>query len=312
MQHCRLPIEICEQVIDECANNAYTNSDWHDWWQEYRREPTLLACALTCKAWLPRSLIHLYHSIFLYGDDQTRNMVQWLSERYDDYGRLDIAPPFYLVPRLLDPLKQIILGIQTVEISPFRRRSVEASTLLGASTNDSFLRSYTCFRSTHTLNLSNIRFDTFSYFARLMLCFRALRHLDLLSVRVNKLDRHPPRIAKLKQLSLHTLIVYHSNELSLIHLADWLRQAGALSQLELLSFHSDSEGHGKAVAVMIVNAGESLKHLKFGGPAHGGFDCHPSSVLETIKLWELSADIVISILSTVSSRRGCSRCAPRF
>jgi len=55
-----LPIEICEMIIDACAEEH--DGSFH--WYPPRRAP-LLACALTCKAWLPRALIGLYRTVYL-------------------------------------------------------------------------------------------------------------------------------------------------------------------------------------------------------------------------------------------------------
>jgi len=312
MQQCRLPIEICEQIIDECAYDRYGDRG------KVRELAALRVCALTCKAWLPRGLTRLYHTMLLYGDDRTRNAVQWLRERtgrlaihvrvlrnltsYIGSDQRDLSPPFYLVPRLLAPLKQTILGIDTVEIGFFESysRIQSMDTLLGASTHDIFLRSYTCFRSIHTLELYGTNFDTFSYFARLVLCFRALRHLDLCYLQFKKLNNYPPQIAKLKHLSLHTFTVYELDDLCLIHLVDWFRQADALSHLESLSITANSRKYTEAdVPGTVVSAGVSLKHIEFRFLDCARFDCRPSSSLQTIKLWSLAANTALRVPEVV-------------
>ena len=51
MENSRFPIEICEKVIGDVA-------DWS-------RPEDLMACAITCKAWTPRSLYNLYREVRL-------------------------------------------------------------------------------------------------------------------------------------------------------------------------------------------------------------------------------------------------------
>ncbi|KAI0329492.1 hypothetical protein GY45DRAFT_864100 [Cubamyces sp. BRFM 1775] len=56
MENSKLPIDICELVIDSMALD----------WNPYSDPPCfLLACALTCKAWTPRSLYALYSTVYL-------------------------------------------------------------------------------------------------------------------------------------------------------------------------------------------------------------------------------------------------------
>lgn len=53
----RLPVEVCEQVIDQVALFRVLN-----WWQRY---DTLHSCALVCRSWVPRSRVRLFHSVWL-------------------------------------------------------------------------------------------------------------------------------------------------------------------------------------------------------------------------------------------------------
>ena len=56
MENSKLPIDVCELIIDCMAVD----------WNPYSDPPCfLLACALTCKAWTPRSLYTLYSVVYL-------------------------------------------------------------------------------------------------------------------------------------------------------------------------------------------------------------------------------------------------------
>ncbi|KAI0350551.1 hypothetical protein OH77DRAFT_1065679 [Trametes cingulata] len=55
MEHPRVPIELCECIIDFC-------DDWQSRFDPARVRD-LLSCALTCQDWLPRSRLHLYRAV---------------------------------------------------------------------------------------------------------------------------------------------------------------------------------------------------------------------------------------------------------
>lgn len=54
----RLPDEVCEEIIDNCRSFL----DGGDWAPEESYQ-VLLACSLTCQAWLPRSRLRLYSAL---------------------------------------------------------------------------------------------------------------------------------------------------------------------------------------------------------------------------------------------------------
>ena len=69
MEHSRLPIELCERVID-CVRKPHP---WWDrgqlvlkistYWDDQDSLPDLLACAWTCSAWYPRARLNIYHTV---------------------------------------------------------------------------------------------------------------------------------------------------------------------------------------------------------------------------------------------------------
>ncbi|KAI0783189.1 hypothetical protein C8Q75DRAFT_468801 [Abortiporus biennis] len=60
----RLPWEICDQIIDELSPTALATRT-HGNWSDDVLIATLLSCALTCQAWVPRTRYHLYRSVQL-------------------------------------------------------------------------------------------------------------------------------------------------------------------------------------------------------------------------------------------------------
>jgi len=318
MEHCRLPIEICEVIIDSSSYNRAGG------WVDPKDLASLRACALTCKAWLPRSLINLYHSIRLSGDERTRNALICLRGRGSNLainvravencigtdgikkkeGRFT-PNPYHLVPYLLAGLPQVIRSVQTVSICC---RAGSSPAVLGRPTHDSdiFLKSYGYFQSVQTLKLSNVALDTFSYFARFITCFRPLRHLDLSVVEFIKLNDYSSAPAKLKQWKLHTLATDRIRTRNFCHLARWLLRADALSLLDSLScqrFYELTPDLDGCVPDMMAPAGASLKHLSlddFSGS--DTLDCSSNTSLQTIRLDWLAANSAASVLSTISAR----------
>lgn len=70
MENSRLPIEVCERIIDECSD-----FDWIDC------PNTLRACALTCSQWLPRSQYNLYHELGLEDSEAAGSIVDTFTAR---------------------------------------------------------------------------------------------------------------------------------------------------------------------------------------------------------------------------------------
>jgi len=317
MEHSRLPIEVCELIIDVSAYSWYGSRG------ELVEIATLRACALTCRAWRPRSLINLYHTIILNDDVRTRDVVRSLRKRddciainvrvintfiiMDSMGEQGYTPPrYHCVPYLLAGLPQAIRNIQTVSI---RGRSAMhyGPVVLGRPTHSSdiFLQSYSYFQSVQTLKLADIKFHTLSYFARFITCFRGLRHLHLDMVKFTKLDDYPSGPAKLKQCKLRTLAIIEVKPPAFCHVARWLLKADVLSLLESLSCH-DSEGSTPGLAGcisdMMATAGSSLKHLKLMNFSSSTMDCSPNTSLRSIHLQYFKANSAASIFSTISSR----------
>ncbi|KAJ3482626.1 hypothetical protein NLI96_g6844 [Meripilus lineatus] len=64
MQASKLPIEVCERVIDNLAISVL-NPTWIDYAVALQSMPTLYACSLVCCDWVPRSQHHLLRQVQL-------------------------------------------------------------------------------------------------------------------------------------------------------------------------------------------------------------------------------------------------------
>lgn len=309
-----LPIEVSELIIDACASRHCINSVSGDWSED--GGTSLLACALTCKAWLPRSLFHLYRGVTLYGDDRTRSMVEKLKKTphlvclittlrhiipSDNNSHQDTC---HLVPRYLAKLSQTPLNLQVVEILS---AASSPRPQLGSTTHDTFLRSYSIFRSVETLRLGGITFESFSYFARLVLCFPRLRHLTLHLVDFQKLNNYPPRIARGKQLQLRTLVIDRIRKSCLYCFAWWLLKSHVLSSMQSLIVTSDDsspifDATDPILLSMLCSMGRSLIHscLRLGGIA--ALLCYQEST-QTITIVHTHSVTAVAILSSAIPSR---------
>jgi len=241
---------------------------------------TLRSLALTCRSLHRQSLLYLYQGAELNGEHRLRRLTETLQARPDlaqNFSSMTHTVcgkkhPYHIVPLLLIGLRSPGLRLQTVKLS-----ASGASThgRLGRETHDSFLKSYIAFRSISTLELNFVSFDTFSYFARLLLSFRSLRRLDMEIVIISKLDRYPVSIARQRHLQLHSLKLERINAEFLLRFAPWLISAGALQSIEELSIVDPSfygtngpDGAmqpvpkiGPCISLMLRAAGKRLQDL---------------------------------------------------
>ena len=70
MDDSRLPIDVCEQVIDACYYQSPVKFVY----------PTWRATALVCSAWLPRSRYNLLYAVCLSQEDDVRLPLRTLQE----------------------------------------------------------------------------------------------------------------------------------------------------------------------------------------------------------------------------------------
>ena len=64
MQSCKLPIELCESVVD-CLSGSGHNPTLFEYTETLESNPTLNACSLVCRSWVPRSQHHLFRQVQL-------------------------------------------------------------------------------------------------------------------------------------------------------------------------------------------------------------------------------------------------------
>ena len=111
MDHSFLPIDVCEEVIDAAGETLIRPE----------RNWTLLACALVCRAWLPRSRYSLLHQVKLGTAEKWKRLARFLGDHLELLGSIeqfmvfsDFSKPFIplVLPRLLPNCRYLSLYLE--------------------------------------------------------------------------------------------------------------------------------------------------------------------------------------------------------
>ncbi|KAI0336151.1 hypothetical protein GY45DRAFT_584349 [Cubamyces sp. BRFM 1775] len=213
---CRIPVEVCERIIEHVTTSVngepwlsphrqfadLTDPEQHGTvprkWYSRTALPSLCACALTCRAWLPKSRACMYRNL-LFGKTEKRafqHLVRSLDENpslrqlvlsfniMDDGGPLQ-RPPDIVPGRIPDIMqtwacmlacKLPMLTSMGVSFTYLRSRERRVSVLRMLPT----LRSFTTVTSLHLQWYGNRVVSEVDLF-RLITAFRDLRKLTLQS-----------------------------------------------------------------------------------------------------------------------------------
>ncbi|EKM51970.1 uncharacterized protein PHACADRAFT_150846 [Phanerochaete carnosa HHB-10118-sp] len=168
----RLPIELCEQVIDYVAG-------YYDLDQSIK---TLLACALTCRFWVPRVRRHLYRfAVVAKTKEQFASLLKRMETQpgFRDIRVLDVGYD-------RDPIQAHAQTWMSTVPDPLTRGLVHVRCLRLACVPPIVHRSFYVmlahFRALTGVLLYGCHFERFTDFARLVLSFRTLSQLYLSKV----------------------------------------------------------------------------------------------------------------------------------
>ncbi|KAH9941415.1 hypothetical protein B0H21DRAFT_824489 [Amylocystis lapponica] len=241
-----IPIEICERVID----------DLHD------QRHTLLACALTCHAWLPRSRYHLFHNFEIWSYDEVNRLDRLRTER----------------PQLSALVKQltVVHSYESDVLQMFPATLAQALPSVAAlhiasccsppiSLNATFLRTVSHFAAVAELHLDRLRFIGLADVARLVCALPALAVLRCRRLRTlgyPAADLLDPRDPADPPLRLKSFAIDAS---LMAPLVAWLLTAASPAHLECLAFYDlDSPAALQCAAALVAAAGPALRHLTLG------------------------------------------------
>lgn len=312
----KLPTEIWYLVIAAIARTSHECDLW-------RQAFTLRSCTLVCRSWYQESLRYLYRSANLSGDDQTRVFIRTLRARPDFLQHLDIitntlskdGSRFHLVPMLLAGLPSPPLSLKSIVIASGDHKHLP----LGRNTHDTFLKSYAYNRSSVvSLHLDRVSFDSFSYFARLLLSFRSLRHLSLVATKIKTLNDYPISIAKHRKLQLNSISWRRISSSTLAKMAAWFVNSDAFLSLATFSLeevsssrynHDVASDINTCISSILYSAGSSIKDLQLTWSTRDQaressspgnlIDCSFNDHLESVQFFGLPIDLLTSVLSTL-------------
>ncbi|KAF9813680.1 hypothetical protein IEO21_05451 [Rhodonia placenta] len=240
-----LPIELFELIIDFCR---------------YDR-PTLRACALTCRAWLPRSRYNMFHDVVLHSMKQL-GYFSGLVAAEPRFGALvkslHVAP--YRGHGEAYATFPFVLGDK---LSRLEHLSIDLRRDFYPCVHDNFLASLSCFSTVTSLALRRVQFPSFHDFALLLAAFPKLAHLHCWQVGWVRKSYDPRAFAhmdcRLRLSELTMRGVDWSEEM-----VDWLlayTSPAALVRVRVpLLLPLDVEH----VERLLLAAGHTLRHLEIG------------------------------------------------
>ena len=115
MDNSRLPIDVCEHIIDECYE---VGTRWYSY-------PVWRHGTLVCSAWLPRSRLNLFHEVFICGESHVDLLVRTLltAPQYADLVvRVTVNSDGYgsYVPFARMPLSRLLKKCVALDLSTIK------------------------------------------------------------------------------------------------------------------------------------------------------------------------------------------------
>ncbi|KIP10552.1 hypothetical protein PHLGIDRAFT_219187 [Phlebiopsis gigantea 11061_1 CR5-6] len=229
-----LPTLICEMVIDSVAGQMRRVGK--QWWH-YDTMETLQACSLTCRAWTPRSQLHLFRFLRVRcSEKQVRRVIALLDKNPALRSRIEVlvirAPGFLATLKpiplqlsaALPDVPELCISRSFIELAP----SSLIATSMGTFTAVTVLALYHCY------------FGSRDDICRLLVALPRLHTLALdepswvLAQRYTSVVLDPePTTLRLKVLRMTTSAAWLRDGRG-IGFFEWLARSGAISSLEFL------------------------------------------------------------------------------
>jgi len=277
-----LPLEVYELIIDLV---------WPD------RE-TLLACALTCRAWHERSRHNLFARIELCNFDQ---LSRYTAQLAADPGlgatlRELFVTPYYSQSQLFGTFPFELAG----KLSRVERLRVDIRRDFYPYIHPDFYPAFARFASVTTLELRRIQFPTLNDFSTLVCSLPRLTSLSCWMVDWVKKTYDVQALRDCKQcLKLKSLSVRDMEWSSAF--ADWLFMAATVQNLETICVSAIGPGDAEHVERLLTAAGSSLRRLEIGVAPRGASRRKNKSVSE----WEGDAGMYPRLVHNTSLSSLC-------
>jgi len=262
------PVEIYERIIDRIPYHDLRDSpiDFQDVSFEYA---LLCACALTCRAWVPRSRVNLYRSISIKDSATVKSLCASLNLRPQNGNFVQLVQV-----RNGTALSQIALhfprrmkNIQVMEFVKLELTKIHPTLFFNLSK----------FKSITQLGFKDVAFDGFSEYTKFVTAFPNVTRLYLSgtqnwgSVFDIKTYLRTPQTRRFKPSELHM----DFDQLEAMESpCQWLAKTGATRSLAQLDFmgRKCSEGETKAIETLLTACGRSVRVLKLALDPRRGKD----------------------------------------
>ncbi|PCH42957.1 hypothetical protein WOLCODRAFT_102847 [Wolfiporia cocos MD-104 SS10] len=239
------PIEIFELIIDL----VWPDSD------------ALLACALTCRAWLQRSRYNLFYSVDLHNCEHLNHLCRLLdgSPCLGTIVRELGIVPYRTQSQVLGEFPHELGG----RLSRVSRLRIDINRDYYPFIAEDYFQCLGQFSSVTTLDIRRIRFPMLHDFAQLVCSFPRLTDLSCCAVTWTRksYDREAfkPFEHSLALEHLHMKNVDWSAEL-----VEWLLSVTSVARLESISLPAITVRDVEHVSKLLDAAGPSLRHLEIG------------------------------------------------
>lgn len=254
----QLPIEVCERAIDFL---------WGD-------PPTLEACALTCRSWLPRSRYWLFRAnvCHVVGGYHFKDVLK----------ELRMFPAIAPYVRILDVTRStndrhpLWTNLIPIHLAPMLSKLFTLSfdiTLSPAWMHPRAHAHLALFHSVGNLSLGGCIFTNFNAFARLLLCFPALEYLTIRGPRWADSPhlRHLIGKSRSKKLRIKSF-AFTSGPWSYgcgTELMRWLVTTPSATTITLFAFSSDNSSDYTALEDFFGATSQNLNRIEFDFTAWG-------------------------------------------
>ncbi|KAL4251981.1 hypothetical protein ABKN59_005792 [Abortiporus biennis] len=264
-----LPTELYERVIDARAAEDLLYGAVLEHYSKLTYS-NLLSCALTCRAWLPRSRYHILRTIHI----TSQTTLYRLEGALHNTHRTPVVFDRLIVDPRRDSWISFCLRLSSIAC---QIRSLAFTGGLCQFAHPSLFMTLPLFRLVSTLSLTTSDFTSLHQLIRLIHCFPNLRHLRLHDT------FEPIRLAHVEEsfvsspnesllVCLTQLEIYSDLEQMVAGIEDWLTVSGSAASLQHVSLYSAwarSMASVSSAREMLSAASVTLQYLEISLSVNG-------------------------------------------
>lgn len=236
-----LPTEVCERIIDFVAQEDAFVSRWMLWKQDVC--DTLLACALTCRAWAPRAQLHLFRFLGVHCAPRDRRSPEAFAALVGRHGALRTYVESLSVYLGDDATASTwrALAVRAPHMLPRLRHFRLARGTLYPAPGHAFEMSLRQFVSVRRLSLWAVTFYSVADLRRAVSAIHGLQNLVISWLAWHTPPppalptRFPPCRARIADLRIDAQAAWLADPRS-AYVVNWLARSGAASSLHTIGF----------------------------------------------------------------------------